>query len=64
MKNTKAPLDIVFALNGKITLICKGEPYSLRMIGDDNLSDLVVEFPFGTCQEHEINVGDPVSIIQ
>src|SRR5271170_883578 len=47
MKNTKAPLDIVFANKNKIVSICSGKPYSTEIIGDNRLSDLVVEFPAG-----------------
>jgi uncharacterized membrane protein (UPF0127 family) len=64
MKSTRAPLDIVFCLNGKITQICKGEEYSTAMVGDDSLSDLVFEIPFGSCQTAGIKVGDSVSLIK
>lgn len=61
MKNTPSPLDIVFCLNGKITKICKGEPFSTSLI-DGGLSDLVVEFPYGTCQDHGIIVGSEINL--
>jgi len=61
MKNTPSPLDIVFCLDGKITKICKGEPYSTALI-DGGLSDLVVEFPYGTCQEHGIVEGSEINL--
>lgn len=61
MKNTPSPLDIVFCLNGKITKICKGEPYSTSLI-DGGLSDLVIEFPYGTCQDHGIVVGSEINL--
>lgn len=62
MKNTKAPLDIIFAFNGKIVSICSGEPYSTRVIGDDKFSDLVVEFPAGTCNSYGIAPGDEIEL--
>lgn len=62
MKQTKAPLDIIFSCNGRITNICVGEPYSLRLIGDDNPSDLVIEMPLGTCEKMGIKIGDPVKL--
>lgn len=63
MKNTPAPLDIVFSLGGIITAIHEGEPYSTKMIGDYKPSDLVVELAQGSCQNLGIKVGDPISIL-
>lgn len=60
MANTKAPLDIVFSHKGIIKQICKGEPFSTTMIGDNTLSDLVVEFPQGTCEKEGISVGQEI----
>ncbi len=62
MKNTPAPLDIVFAKNNKISQICKGEPYSLKAIGNHSLSDLVVEFPYGTMEKSGITLGDSLGL--
>lgn len=64
MKNTKCALDILFCRDGKILAIKKGEPHSLTMIdcGDD--SDLVIELPYGTCQELDIKQGDKVKLIK
>jgi len=62
MKSTKAPLDIVFCLNNKIVSIGKGEPFSTKLIGGDLLSDLVVEFPAGTCEKLGLKVGDPIRL--
>lgn len=59
MKNTKCPLDIVFCLNGKVSKICKGEPYSTEII-DGGFSDLVLEFPYGTCDYLKIKEKDEV----
>ena len=63
MKNTPSPLDIVFSCNGIITQICKGEPYSTSIIGDDKLSDLIVEFPFGTVKNVNIKLGHKIGIV-
>ena len=62
MQNTPSPLDIVFSLNGTITGIHKGEPYSTAAIGDYNPSDLVVELPRDTCKALGITIGDPISL--
>ena len=60
MHNTPSPLDIVFCHNNIIVNICKGEPYSTALIGDDSFSDLVVEFPHGTCKDKNIKIGDSI----
>lgn len=61
MKNTPSPLDIVFCLDGKITKICKGEPYSTDLI-HGGLSDLVVEFPYGTCKDYGLTEGSEINL--
>lgn len=63
MKLTPSPLDIIFCLGGEIVNIWKGEPFSTSMIGrDDQLSDLVVEFPYGTCKLNDIKIGDKIEL--
>ena len=65
MLNTKAPLDIVFCHENKIVQICKGEAYSTKLVGDDDIiSDLVIEFPFGTCTKMGITIGDDVRLLK
>jgi len=64
MKATPSELDIVFSINGKITNICKGEPHSTKLIGDDFPSDLVVELPYGTCAKLNVNVGDSIGLVK
>jgi uncharacterized membrane protein (UPF0127 family) len=60
MKNTPSSLDIVFCCNGVVTEICKGEPFSTSTIGGNKLSDLIVEFPFGTVKNMNIKIGSEV----
>jgi uncharacterized membrane protein (UPF0127 family) len=62
MKNTPSPLDIVFARAGKIVGIFKGEPLTTRSVGPEGLSDLVVEFPYGTVEKLQIRVGDDIRV--
>jgi len=62
MKSTPCPLDIVFCCAGRVLEICKGEPYSTKMIGPNLPTDLVVEFPHGTCNRLGIGIGDQISI--
>lgn len=62
MKNTISPLDIVFALNGKVIGIHKGEPYSTATIGG-HYSDLVVELNEGTCKSLGIKEGDSIKLL-
>jgi uncharacterized membrane protein (UPF0127 family) len=64
MKNTPSPLDIIFCHGGKVTQICKGEPYSTEMIGDMRLSDLVIEFPHGTVASCGIKLGHDVGLVK
>lgn len=64
MKNTPSPLDIVFSHNGVVTQICYGEPHSTAMIGDDRLSDLIVEFPHGTVISSGIKLGHKVGLVK
>jgi len=62
MKNTPSPLDIVFCNNGTITQICKGEPYSTNLIGNGSLTDLVIEFPYGTMNDLNIKTGCKIEL--
>jgi uncharacterized membrane protein (UPF0127 family) len=62
MKNTISPLDIVFCNDHRVVGIYRGEPLSNAMIGPEQPSDLVVELPAGTVEEHGIRVGQPVSV--
>lgn len=64
MKNTPSPLDIIFSNKNKITQICKGEPYSTSTIGNNSLSDLIVEFPYGSAKDLNIKVGDTIEIVK
>ncbi|SRR6266404_4862661 len=64
MSNTKMPLDIIFCHNGKVSQICKGEPYSTQIIGDHKLSDLVIELPYGTAQNIGIKLGNKVELVK
>lgn len=63
MKNTPAPLDIVFCNHNTVIDICYGEPYSTKLIGGDYESNLIVELPYGTCKKNNINLGDSCKII-
>lgn len=63
MSNTPSPLDIIFAHKGKITQICYGEPYSTVVIGNDDLSDLIVELPFGTVVSSNIKIGQAIDVV-
>jgi len=60
MHNTPKALDIVFCSDNKILSITKGEPFSTSLIGPDDLTNLVVEFPYGTCKKFKIAEGDEI----
>lgn len=63
MRNTISPLDIIFCNAGKITQICYGEPHSTAIIGANELSDMVVEFPYGTVSDAKIKVAQDISLL-
>lgn len=63
MHKTPSPLDIIFCYKGKVSAIYKGEPLSTKIIGNDELSDLVIEMPFETIKLLNIKIGDIVKII-
>ena len=62
MKNTPSPLDIIFCCDNKIVEICKGEPHSTNLVGTQ-LSDLVVELPFGTANKLGLGIGSRVGLV-
>lgn len=64
MKHTPSPLDIIFCSNGEVSQICLGEPYSTSIIGDDKVSDLVIEFPRGTVVSSGIKLGQHVGVVK
>lgn len=64
MKSTPAPLDILFCINGSVSQIHQGEPFSTTSIGNNEFSDLVIELPLNTCKEFNLKVGDDVRFIK
>jgi uncharacterized protein len=62
MKDTPSPLEILFCLNGKITSIYNGIPYSLSIMGSDDPSDIVIELPVGTCEAYNVAVGNDIEM--
>jgi uncharacterized membrane protein (UPF0127 family) len=64
MKNTQSPLDILFCHQGRVQQICYGEPHSTAMIGDNRLTDLVIELPFGTVYASQIKLGHSVGLVK
>lgn len=64
MSNTPSELDIIFCCNGKVTQICHGKPFSTSLIGDNDPSDLVIEFPSGTVDKLELKIGQSVGLIK
>ena len=62
MKNTICPLDIVFCKDRQVISIEHGRPLSIKNIGPDLPSDLVLEFPAGFCHSVGLKIGDSVEI--
>ena len=64
MANTPAPLDIIFCHAGEVVQICEGKPYSTTVLGDDRLSDLIIELPYGTAASSGIKLGHKAGLIK
>lgn len=62
MKNCDAKLDIVFCVDNKVADIICGHPHSTKLVGPDYPTNLVIEFPYGTCEKHNIKIGDSVDL--
>lgn len=62
MKNTPAPLDIIFCHSNQIVEIVRGEPLSLDLVGPDAPTDLVVELPAGMARQCQLEVGNFLKI--
>lgn len=62
MRNTISPLDIVFCNNNKITFICYGEPLSLKHVGPNFPTDMVVELPHGLVKKLGVAVSQNIKL--
>lgn len=62
MHNVKDDLDILFCYKGKIVEIVKAEAMSTRLVGKDQYSDLVIEFPVHISEKYNFKVGDDVKM--
>lgn len=62
MKNVNDDLDILFCYKGKIIEIIKAEAQSTRLLGKDQYSDLVIEFPVPVADRYNFKVGDDVKM--
>lgn len=62
MRDTPAPLDVVFALRNKVVGVRSGLPYSTALIGVESASDLIVELPAGQAKKLDIKCGDSISV--
>ncbi len=63
MRNTICPLDIVFCHKNRVISIVDGEPLSLKHIGPNIPSDLVVELPRGMAKQLNIIPGMPTKLV-
>lgn len=62
MHETTTPLDIIFCKAGKIVSIHRGEPLSLKFMGPNSPTDLVIESPAGTVAERNVQIGQDVQL--
>lgn len=62
MKNVSQPLDIIFCFKNKVVGIYRGDPFSTKLIGGNELSDLILEMPYGNCKKMGMELGDEIGI--
>lgn len=62
MKNCNFPLDIAFIRDNKIISIIKGLPNSEDLLGPDQKTNYVIEFPESYCKDNDIKEGDQISL--
>lgn len=62
MRNVKDDLEILFCYKGKIIDIVKGSAQSTKLLGKEQYSDLVIEFPMQISSKYDFNVGDDIKI--
>ena len=62
MKNTPAPLDIIFCKAGKVIYIGKGNPFDESLVGPDLPNDLIIETKAGFCENNNIKIGSIVKV--
>lgn len=62
MHNVNDDLDILFCYKGKIIEIASGEAYSTRLLGKEQYSDLVIEFPTRINDTFRFKIGDDIKI--
>lgn len=62
MKNVKADLDVLFCYKGKIIEIIKANAMSDEVFGENQYSDLVLEFPSSIGDEFDFQIGDDVKM--
>ncbi len=63
MRQTPSPLDLIFCQAGKVIAIYQGEPLSIKHIGPNIPTNLVVEMPQGMAKELNISANDSVSLV-
>ncbi len=62
MKNVNDDLDILFCYKGKIIEIVNANAYSTQLVGKDQYSDLVLEFPTNIHYKFGFKIGDDVKM--
>lgn len=62
MKDTPSALDILFCKNNSIISIEAGIPFSMKFVGPNSKTDLIVEMPLGTIDKHGIKIGDSIEL--
>lgn len=61
MKNTKIPLDMIFAKDGKVIWVYKNaKPLSLETITSPEPADVVIEINAGEAEKYNIQPGDTI----
>jgi uncharacterized membrane protein (UPF0127 family) len=64
MKNTPSPLAIAFCKDNEIHNICYGVPNSKEILGNNDFSDLVIEFPKHYIKKYNIKIKDSFKLFK
>jgi uncharacterized membrane protein (UPF0127 family) len=62
MNHVKDDLDILFCYKGKVVEIIQAEAMTTRLLGKEQYTDLIIEFPVHISDRYDFKVGDDVKM--